>query len=114
MLDAKIPDFTLPATGGSDFRLAALAGKVDVIALVGGDGDYEPLLHYLKARGCKVEVWSWPVCTARRLREASIRGSTPNRRLGRGSPAPCTSPVDRATPSSWSSAFRRKPTKPSW
>lgn len=51
----------------------ALAGKVDVIALVGGDGDYEPLLHYLKARGCKVEVWSWPVCTARRLREAADR-----------------------------------------
>lgn len=49
----------------------ALAAKVDVIALVGGDGDYEPLLHYLKARGCKVEVWSWPVCTARRLREAA-------------------------------------------
>lgn len=51
----------------------ALAAKVDVIALVGGDGDYEPLLHYLKARGCKVEVWSWPVSTARRLREAADR-----------------------------------------
>jgi thioredoxin-dependent peroxiredoxin len=31
MLDTKIPDFTLPATGGSDFRLAAQAGKVVVI-----------------------------------------------------------------------------------
>jgi uncharacterized LabA/DUF88 family protein len=51
----------------------ALSGKVDVIALVGGDGDYEPLLHYLKARGCKVEVWSWPVSTARRLRDAADR-----------------------------------------
>ncbi|MFO1159421.1 MAG: NYN domain-containing protein [Reyranellaceae bacterium] len=51
----------------------ALANKVDVVALVGGDGDYEPLLHYLKAQGCKVEVWSWPVCTARRLRDAADR-----------------------------------------
>jgi len=51
----------------------ALAGKVDVVALVGGDGDYEPLLHYLKAQGCKVEVWSWTACTARRLREAADR-----------------------------------------
>ena len=31
MLDTKIPDFMLPATGGSDFRLAAQAGKVVVI-----------------------------------------------------------------------------------
>ena len=51
----------------------ALAGKVDVVALVGGAGDYEPLLHFLKAQGCKVEVWSWPVCTAKRLREAADR-----------------------------------------
>jgi peroxiredoxin Q/BCP len=31
MLDAKIQDFTLPATGGNDFRLGAQAGKVVVI-----------------------------------------------------------------------------------
>ena len=31
MLDAKIQDFTLPTTGGSDFSLAAQAGKVVVI-----------------------------------------------------------------------------------
>ena len=31
MLDAKVHDFTLPATGGSDFSLAAQAGKVVVI-----------------------------------------------------------------------------------
>ena len=31
MLDARVQDFTLPATGGSDFRLAAQAGKVVVI-----------------------------------------------------------------------------------
>ena len=31
MLDAKIQDFTLPASGGSDFRLSAQVGKVVVI-----------------------------------------------------------------------------------
>jgi peroxiredoxin Q/BCP len=31
MLNAKVHDFTLPATGGSDFSLAAQAGKVVVI-----------------------------------------------------------------------------------
>ena len=31
MLDTKISDFTLPATGGQDFKLAAQAGKVVVI-----------------------------------------------------------------------------------
>ena len=31
MLDTKIPDFTLPATGGQSFSLAAQAGKVVVI-----------------------------------------------------------------------------------
>ena len=31
MLDSKIQNFTLPATGGSDFNLAAQAGKVVVI-----------------------------------------------------------------------------------
>lgn len=31
MIDSKIQDFTLPATGGADFNLAAQAGKVVVI-----------------------------------------------------------------------------------
>jgi peroxiredoxin Q/BCP len=31
MLDSKIPDFSLPATGGQTFNLAAQAGKVVVI-----------------------------------------------------------------------------------
>ena len=31
MLDTKIPDFTLPATSGQEFSLAAQAGKVVVI-----------------------------------------------------------------------------------
>lgn len=48
-----------------------LAEKVDAIALVAGDGDYAPLAWYLKSKGCKVEVWSWPNSTATALREAA-------------------------------------------
>jgi len=49
----------------------ALADKVDVVVLVAGDVDYEPLVHYLKAHGCKVEIWSWLGRTSQRLREAA-------------------------------------------
>lgn len=48
-----------------------LAEKVDTIALVGGDSDYDPLVWYLKSRGCKVEVWCWPGTTAESLRLAA-------------------------------------------
>lgn len=33
-----------------------LADKLDTIILVSGDGDYQPLLSYLKSRGCRTEV----------------------------------------------------------
>jgi uncharacterized LabA/DUF88 family protein len=48
-----------------------LAEKVDTIALVGGDSDYDPLVWYLKSRGCKVEVWCWPGTIAESLRLAA-------------------------------------------
>lgn len=37
-----------------------MAEKLDVIVIVGGDKDYLPLIWYLKSRGCKAEVWSYP------------------------------------------------------
>ena len=48
-----------------------LAEKVDTIALCGGDSDYVPLLWYLKSKGCKTEVWSFPGMTSVVLREAA-------------------------------------------
>ncbi|HVJ53627.1 MAG TPA: NYN domain-containing protein [Aliidongia sp.] len=51
----------------------SLAAKADVVALVAGDGDYEPLVHYLKTQGCRVEVLSWGDKIAQRLREAADR-----------------------------------------
>lgn len=64
-LPAKNVDMWLGITA------VTLAEKVDTIALVGGDGDYAPLAWYLKSKGCKVEVWSWPGATATALREAA-------------------------------------------
>jgi uncharacterized LabA/DUF88 family protein len=48
-----------------------LSEKLDVAILVSGDKDYLPLIWYLKSRGCKVEVWSYPETTAALLREAA-------------------------------------------
>ena len=47
-----------------------LAGKLDVIILVSGDGDFLPLLSYLQNnKGCLVEVMSFGKTTSARLIE---------------------------------------------
>ena len=46
------------------------ADKVDVICILSGDGDYVPLVHYLKSRGIKVEAMAFERTTSRELREA--------------------------------------------
>ncbi len=48
-----------------------MADKMDVAILVAGDKDYLPLLWYLKNRGCKVEVWSFPETCAEMMKEAA-------------------------------------------
>ncbi len=67
------PDGT--AKGDWDMGLAidaiTLADKVDTIALVSGDGDFEALVHLLKARGVRVEVYGFPSSTAESLRKAA-------------------------------------------
>ena len=47
-----------------------LADKVDVICLVSGDGDYVPLVHYLKSRGVRVEAMAFKSNTSGALRDA--------------------------------------------
>jgi uncharacterized LabA/DUF88 family protein len=49
----------------------ALAPNADVIALVGGDTDYQAIVPKLKAEGAKFEVWSWRGDTSERLMEAA-------------------------------------------
>ena len=47
-----------------------LAPKVDVVVLVTGDGDFLPLLHYLRGTtGCRVEVMSFGKSTSAKLIE---------------------------------------------
>jgi uncharacterized LabA/DUF88 family protein len=48
-----------------------LAKKVDVIVLVSGDGDFCPLVEYLKNSGCFVEVVAFGETSSSRLVEMS-------------------------------------------
>jgi len=47
-----------------------LAHKVDAIVLATGDGDFIPLVEYVKSQGCQVEAISFGRSSSSRLREA--------------------------------------------
>ena len=46
-----------------------LAHKVDAIILASGDGDFIPLVEYVKSQGCRVEVITFGRSASGRLRE---------------------------------------------
>lgn len=48
-----------------------IAGRVDVVCLVTGDGDFVPLVEYLQSHSVRVELYSFPQQTARSLIEAA-------------------------------------------
>ena len=48
-----------------------LAPRLDVVALVSGDGDFVEVVHALKARGVRVEVYAFERSVGRELREAA-------------------------------------------
>lgn len=48
-----------------------LAPKLDVVILATGDGDFIPLVDYLKMQGCQVEVISFGRSSSGKLREAT-------------------------------------------
>ncbi len=48
-----------------------MADKLDVVILLGGDKDFLPLIWFLKSRGCRVEIWSWPESTSPEIQEAA-------------------------------------------
>jgi uncharacterized LabA/DUF88 family protein len=48
-----------------------MAEKIDVAIILGGDKDFLPLMWYLRSRGCKVEIWSWPEATSPEMKEAA-------------------------------------------
>ena len=55
---------------GITIDAVTLVEKVDVICIVSGDGDYVPLVSYLKSRGVKVEAMALEDCTSEALRQA--------------------------------------------
>jgi len=52
---------------GIALDMVTLAESVDAMVLVTGDGDFAPLCHFLRSRGVRVEVASFPDSTAAEL-----------------------------------------------
>lgn len=48
-----------------------MAEKIDVAIILGGDKDFLPLIWYLRSRGCRVEIWSWPETTSPEMKEGA-------------------------------------------
>ncbi|MCB0341733.1 MAG: NYN domain-containing protein [Pseudobdellovibrionaceae bacterium] len=48
-----------------------MADKLDVAIILGGDKDFLPLVWYLRSRGCRTEIWSWPESTSPEVQAAA-------------------------------------------
>jgi uncharacterized LabA/DUF88 family protein len=48
-----------------------MAEKIDVAIILGGDKDFLPLIWYLRSRGCRCEIWSWPEATSPEVKAAA-------------------------------------------
>lgn len=65
-----------PAKNADTFLVidaVTMADKLDVAIILGGDKDFLPLVWYLKSRGCRVEIWSWPEATSPEVQAAADR-----------------------------------------
>ncbi len=78
-IETKVKDIRI-FTGGAkkadwDMGMAidavTMAEKLDTVVLATGDGDFVPLVEYLKNRGCQVEVIAFGKSAAGVLREAT-------------------------------------------
>lgn len=49
----------------------SIAPRVDVVVILAGDKDYLPVISYLQAHGCKVEIASFPQAVARSVKTAA-------------------------------------------
>lgn len=56
---------------GIALDIVSMADKLDVVALVSGDGDFVTLIELLKAEGPRVEVYGFPPNTAVSLKEVA-------------------------------------------
>ncbi len=79
-IETKVKDIRVFAGGakkadwdlGTVVDLVAMAQKLDTIILATGDGDFVPVVEYLKyAHGCQVEVISFGKSSSGQLREAA-------------------------------------------
>jgi uncharacterized LabA/DUF88 family protein len=48
-----------------------MASKLDAVILATGDGDFVPLVEYIKAQGCQVEIIAFGRSASARLKEAA-------------------------------------------
>jgi len=63
-----------PAKNADTFLVidaVTMADKLDVAIILGGDKDFLPLVWFLRSRGCRVEIWSWPEATSDAVKEAA-------------------------------------------
>ncbi len=56
---------------GIAIDIIAMADKLDVVVLVSGDGDFAPLMEFIKRRGCRAEVMAFGSSASSQLREAA-------------------------------------------
>jgi uncharacterized LabA/DUF88 family protein len=79
-IETKVKDIRIFAGGakkadwdlGTAVDIVAMAQKLDTVILATGDGDFVPLVEYLKyAHGCQVEVISFGKSASGQLREAA-------------------------------------------
>ena len=56
---------------GLAIDMVGLASKLDVIALVSGDGDFVPALEYVKKLGCQVEVVAFRKTCSQKLQDVA-------------------------------------------
>ena len=56
---------------GLAIDMVSLAPKLDVIALVSGDGDFVPALEYIKKFGCQVEVAAFGKTCSMKLQDSA-------------------------------------------
>ncbi len=78
-IETKVKDIRIFAGGAKkadwDIGMAidalSMAEKLDTVVLATGDGDFVPLVEYLKSKGCQVEVIAFGKSAAGVLREAT-------------------------------------------
>ncbi len=78
-IETKVKDLQIFSSGAKkadwDVGMAVdaikLSPKLDTVILITGDGDFVPLVEYLKMNGCQVEVASFGKSTSAKLIEAA-------------------------------------------